>query len=152
MKALYLIIQCELTYYCVKSAVSLEQGGRGAERSLPAAFVHGCPGEKVPGGCCPTGPLPLSPPYRGAKATNLCRFANLRSDSEASPGRLLQPRLPSPGAATHPGDPSAVPCPPPDTSIAPLRQLPKPLLNPGALLPPPSSSSQSAMWTAQLDF
>lgn len=49
MKALYLIIQRELTYYCVKSAVRPEQGGRQDQTSLPAALVRGSPGETYGG-------------------------------------------------------------------------------------------------------
>lgn len=98
MKALYLIIQCKLTYYCVKSALSLQQGGRGAERPLPWGD-RGVPGGEVPVGCCPTVPLPLSPPsYREAEATNPYRFANLRFPPA---GYHI------PGAATQPWGPAS---------------------------------------------
>lgn len=77
MKVLYLIIQGELTYYSVKSTVSLEQGGRRAQSAPPAALTMGA--QAVPGKRYP-GVLPHCPPtpYQEPKATNFSKSANLR--------------------------------------------------------------------------
>lgn len=131
MKAPYLIIQCELTYYCVNSAVSLEQGGGGVGRSLPAAFAHGVPGERYPGGAALL-PHPLVPPIPGSQSLQH-QFPNLRLDLEASPlGYCCPPPAAHPGAPTDPhwGHTS----PPPDTGTAPRAAAKSRSLSPSLLL------------------
>lgn len=67
--------------------------------------AHGVPGERYPGGAAPLAPLPLSPPYREAKATNLCRFANLKVGFGGFPRQVIAAPVAQPWCSHPPWAP-----------------------------------------------